>query len=218
MPMMNYSTRREFLKTVGGLGLVLGTQPLMGIPNSNSRRPVEEQTAHAAATVGLVHQFNARAFQEPETLLWPAYFWLWNAPLDSAQLRSQLADMAAHDARSVCMLPMPRAFRPDSTNNSLAPDYLTPEYFERVREAVEEAARLGMMWWLYDEGGWPSGQALGNVVAGHPELTRRAITHERISADKPFYVPADALGLVVEEPTPNGLSTGRGMVTHNAQR
>lgn len=208
MPMMNYSTRREFLKTVGGLGLALGTQPLMGIPNSNSRRPVEEQTAHAAATVGLVHQFNARAFQEPETLLWPAYFWLWNAPLDSAQLRSQLADMAAHDARSVCMLPMPRAFRPDSTNNSLAPNYLTPEYFERVREAVEEAARLGMMWWLYDEGGWPSGQALGNVVAGHPELTRRAITQERILVDKPFYVPADALGLVVEGPMPKLLRPG----------
>ena len=78
------------------------------------------------------------------------------------------------------MLPMPHAFRPDSTNNSLAPDYMTPEYLERVREAVDEAERLGMTWWLYDEGGWPSGQALGKVVEGHPELTRRVITRERV--------------------------------------
>jgi hypothetical protein len=103
---------------------------------------------------------------------------------------------------------MPRGFRPDSTNNSLDPDYLTPEYLDQVREAVDEAARLGMAWWLYDEGGWPSGQALGKVVDGHPELTRRAITRQRISADKPYTVPADALGLVVEGTEPTFLRPG----------
>ncbi|MEI6395330.1 MAG: hypothetical protein WCT12_30010 [Verrucomicrobiota bacterium] len=65
-----------------------------------------------------------------------------------------------------------------------------------------------MTWWLYDEGGWPSGQALGKVVEGHPELTRRAITRERIAADKPFTVPADALGLVVEQTEPGFLRPG----------
>ena len=157
--------------------------------------------AQPPASVQLVLAFDAKAFQQPEAALWPAYFWLWNAPLDPQVLRAQLRDMAAHDARSVCVLPMPHGFRPDSTNNGLDPDYLTPEYFARVKFAVDEAARLGMNWWLYDEGGWPSGQALGKVVSGHPELARRTVTREAVAADKPFTVPADALALVAEKPT-----------------
>jgi hypothetical protein len=193
---------------VGGFGVVLGTHPLLGLQNSDSRVSFEKIKARPAASIGFIPEFKARDFQQPEAVLWPACFWLWNATLASDRLRAQLEDMAAHDARSVCMLPMPHAFRPDSTNNSLDPDYLTSEYLERVREAVDEAARLGMTWWLYDEGGWPSGQALGKVVGGHPELTRRAITRERISADKLFAVPADALGLVVEGTEPKFVRPG----------
>ena len=204
---MNY-TRRTFLKAVGGAGLALGAQPLFGFQHSDSPLPIETTKPGPADSVGLVLEFNARDFQRPDPVLWPGYFWLWNAPLDSDRLRAQLQDMAAHDARSVCLLPMPHAFRPDSTNNSLAPDYLTPGYLEQVHEAVGEAARLGMTWWLYDEGGWPSGQALGKVVEGHLELTRRAITRERIAASQPLTVPADALALVVEETPPKLLRPG----------
>lgn len=152
----------------------------------------------APASVRLVDVFTPDAFAEPEPLFWPAYFWLWNAPLDEHTLRAQLEDMATHGARSVCMLPMPKGFRPDSTNNSMEPDYLTPEYFEKVRVAVDEAAKLNMNWWLYDEGGWPSGLALGKVVEGRPELARQRIIREAIALDAPFTVPRDSLALVVE--------------------
>ncbi|MCC6794919.1 MAG: hypothetical protein IT366_07355 [Candidatus Hydrogenedentes bacterium] len=156
--------------------------------------------AQAPASVQLVPIFDAKQFQDPEAALWPAYFWLWNAPLDRQELRAQLRDMNVHGAKSVCMLPMPHAFRPDSTNNGLEPDYLTPEYFERVKFAVDEAAQLGMNWWLYDEGGWPSGQALGKVTEGHPELARRAVVREKVTTEKPFVVPSDAISIVVESP------------------
>ena len=117
--MMNHSTRREFLKTVGGLGLALGAHPMLGLEPSGPRSAFGQDRLRPAASIGLVPEFKVRDFQQPEAALWPAYFWLWNAPLDSGRLRAQLEDMAAHDARSVCLLPMPRAFRPDSTNNSL---------------------------------------------------------------------------------------------------
>jgi len=192
-------TRRQFLKQVGGVSLALGTQPLWS-PSSVTAAPRNMSPQELCrATLALVEEFKLRDFQQPEAVLWPGYFWLWNAALDPAQLRAQLQDMAAHDARSVCLLPMPRAFRPDSTNNSLAPDYLTPEYFDRVGDAVNEAARLGLAWWLYDEGGWPSGQATGHVVEGHPELVRQGITRERLTGSAPREVPADALALVTEQ-------------------
>lgn len=115
-------------------------------------------------------QFDLHQFKNPEPVFWPAYFWLWNGPLDPELLKAQLKDMAEHEAKNVCVLPMPRDFRPDSTANRMDVDYLSPEYFERVKLAVDEAARLGMHYRLYDEGGWPSGQATGRVVSVRPDL------------------------------------------------
>lgn len=151
-----------------------------------------------AVDIHVTDDFDAAGFREPAAVLWPGYFWLWNGPLEPDTLRTQLRDMAAHGARSVCMLPMPHAFRPDSTNNEMDPDYLTPAFFDRVKIAVEEAARLGMHWWLYDEGGWPSGQALGKVLEGHPELAHQRLVRESVPASAPFTVPSDAFALVVE--------------------
>jgi len=119
--------------------------------------------------------FAARQLAEPEAVFWPAYFWLWNGPLEPAVLRRQLADMAAHDARSVCVVPMPREFRPDSTGNRMDVDYLSAEFFDRVQVAVEQASQLHMHYWLYDEGGWPSGQAAGRVVRQRPDLAARVM-------------------------------------------
>jgi len=41
----------------------------------------------------------------------------------------------------------------------LAPEYLSPEYPELYAYAMRRAGELGMLCWLYDEGGWPSGGA-----------------------------------------------------------
>lgn len=164
--------------------------------------------SEAASPVALCDAFQPEAFAEPESTLWPGYFWLWNAPLDPDVLKSQLRDMAEHGARSVCMLPMPQAFRPDSTNNGLDPDYLTREYFERVRMAVEEASALGMNWWLYDEGGWPSGSACGKVAEGYPDWVQQRLARETVRTSEPFTVPADALALVVEHPERRVLCPG----------
>lgn len=163
-------------------------------------------TAAADATptqdprIALQDGFNWGLFTDPPATYWPAPFWLWNAPLEPELLRAQLRDMKDHGFRSVCMLPMPHAFRPDSTNNQLEPDYLTPAYFARTREAVDFAAELGMKWWMYDEGGWPSGQATGKVAEGHPEFVQQSLVRARVDASGPYVVPADAVALVAESP------------------
>ena len=207
-PLESSRTRRQFLRTAAGCGLVVSTRPWMNLGADAVGQVRGGAELPPVSSIALIGEFRAGDFQEPEAVLWPGYFWLWNGALDLERLRVQLRDMASHDARSVCVLPMPHAFRPDSTNNDLSPDYLTPEYFQRVGVAVDEAARLGMAWWLYDEGGWPSGQALGKVVDGHPELTRRTVTRKRVPADRPYTVPADALCLVVEGSEPKVLKPG----------
>ncbi len=48
------------------------------------------------------------------------------------------------------------------------------EWWMMIRDLVEEAARLGMKLWLYDEDPYPSGAAGGWVMARRPDLQARA--------------------------------------------
>ena len=139
---------------------------------TNSRTNAEESVA---PSVVRIREFDRQQLQDPEPLFWPAYFWLWNGPLEPNVLRSQLQDMAAHQAKSVCVLPMPRDFRPETTANGMDVDYLSTDFFDRVKVAVEESSRLGMHYWLYDEGGWPSGQATGRVIGSRPDLALQVL-------------------------------------------
>lgn len=145
--------------------------------------------------------FESDVFRNPPAFYWPGYFWMWNAPLEPELLKRQLREMASNGAKSVCMLPMPREFRPDSTNNSMDPGYLTDGFFDRVSLAMQEAQRLGMHWWIYDEGGWPSGQACGQVAAGHPELSRHIMVREAVAlkANQPYTVPPDTVVLAIHQ-------------------
>jgi len=115
-------------------------------------------------------KFSVDKLLEPDAIYFPGYFWMWNGPLSEDVIVRQLQDMREHEARSVCTIPMPREFRPDSTNNQLDVSYLSPEFFEYVKIAVNESERLGMNYWFYDEGGWPSGEACGLVTKENPML------------------------------------------------
>lgn len=111
-------------------------------------------------------------FQTPESVHYPAYFWFWNGKLTKEQLISQLEDMYRMGARSVCPHPLPAEFR-KFLMTKMSPGYLTPAYFQLYKEVIKRAAELGMNSYLYDEGGWPSGGACGQVFAKDPVKFRR---------------------------------------------
>jgi hypothetical protein len=59
--------------------------------------------------------------------------------------------------------------------------YIGDVYLDRIRLAVDEAAKLGLQTWIYDEMNWPSGTADGRVLRERPDLAQRYI--ECISMD-----------------------------------
>jgi hypothetical protein len=140
--------------------------------------------------------FELAEFQEPSAWFWPGYFWIWNDVLTEDRLLSQLEDMYAHGARSVCMLTEPREFQPNNMGTHTSPDYLSDAFMALVRRVVEECDRLGMNYWFYDEGGWPSGCVCGRIYYQNPEQYRRrmvqAQSHE-LEAGGCFVVPELAL-------------------------
>lgn len=140
--------------------------------------------------------FDAAAFREPPSFLWPGYFWCLNDRIDESRLIAQLRDMRAQDARSVCVLPMPPEFRPDTMGTRLDRPFLSEAYFTMIRAIAVECERLGMHYWLYDEGGWPSGGACGQVYARNPEgFACKALVCEeaRPDPDGRYTIPRDAV-------------------------
>ena len=113
--------------------------------------------------------FDMESFRNPAPEFSVAYFWMWNDRLDPEKLCAQLDEMHSHGIRSVCVHPVPKAFRPARFTTAMDPDYLTSAYMEILKMVSGHAAKLGMNFWLYDEGGWPSGGACGLVAASDPE-------------------------------------------------
>ena len=81
-----------------------------------------------------------------------APFWSWNDDLDPEELKRQV--------RSMCESGMGGFFM--HARSGLVTPYMSKEYFECHQACIDEAKKLGMDAWLYDEDCWPSGSG-GNV-------------------------------------------------------
>lgn len=55
--------------------------------------------------------------------------------------------------------------------------YLEEPYWQAMTATIQEAGKLGMQIWLYDEYNWPSGGAGGRVTDGHPEYYPRGLDY-----------------------------------------
>ena len=93
--------------------------------------------------------------KNPDNCYRPAPFWSWNDKLSCEELRRQIRLM--HDAGLGGFFMHARG--------GLLTEYLSQEWIDCVEAAIDEAEKLGMDAWLYDENGWPSGFG-GGLVNG----------------------------------------------------
>ena len=94
-----------------------------------------------------------------------APLWVWNDMLTDDMVRGTLRDLAAQHVRQVFVHPRPGLMTP----------YLSPEWFRLWKVALDEAARLDMKLWIYDENSYPSGFAGGFVPEAMPESRGRGL-------------------------------------------
>jgi len=87
-------------------------------------------------------------------------FWSINGPLVPARLREQMDAFQAAGLDGVVFHPR---FYPG------IPPYMSPAYLAEVSAAILYAKEIGLRFWLYDENGWPSGTADGQLLARYPE-------------------------------------------------
>ncbi|MBR5515380.1 MAG: hypothetical protein IKU52_04180 [Clostridia bacterium] len=81
-------------------------------------------------------------------------FWSWNDKLNKEDLIRQIHDMKRLNMKGFFM----------HARSGLETEYLSDEWYECITACIEEAKKLDMEAWAYDENGWPSGFAGGKLL------------------------------------------------------
>lgn len=100
-----------------------------------------------------LHEF-LRGFDTPPVRFLPAPFWFLNDHLEPAEMRRQVRLMHEQEIGGFFM----------HARMGRRTPYLSEDWMQCIEAAVDEASRLGMQAWFYDEDNWPSGYAGGKVL------------------------------------------------------
>jgi hypothetical protein len=135
------------------------------------------------------------AFRHPPREYGILPFWFLNGELDPDEMRPQLRELRDKAMPGVIL----------HGRYGLEMPYLGETYLERIKLAVEEAHRLGLQTWIYDEMNWPSGTADGAVPRERPDLSQRYLECVNFTVRGPWFTyltGADSRYLDFERSTP----------------
>jgi hypothetical protein len=114
-----------------------------------------------------------KSFQNPYPDYSTAPFWVWNYIITKPMIDDQLKLYKDIGVSLVIIHPRP----------GLVTEYLSKEWFDLVKYAVDKAKKLNMKIMLYDENSYPSGFAGGHVPAAMPDVMNKNLT--LLKTDKP---------------------------------
>jgi len=115
------------------------------------------------------------AFRNPGSQYRGAPFWAWNGKLEPEELRRQIRLMHHMGLGGFFM----------HSRVGLDTVYLSAEWFECVSACIDEAEKLDMQAWLYDEDRWPSGAA-GGLVTKDPKHRMRSLVMDTFRQPRDF--------------------------------
>ena len=110
-------------------------------------------------------------FASPSRHYSSAPLWVWNDRLTEEQVRGTLRDLAGQKVKQAFVHPRPGLMTP----------YLSPEWFRLWKAALDEAEKLDMNIWIYDENSYPSGFAGGLVPEAMPQSRGRGVHFSEVA-------------------------------------
>jgi glycosyl hydrolase family 106( putative alpha-L-rhamnosidase) len=122
-------------------------------------------------------------------------FWFLNGELDPEEMRFQLREFRAKGMPGIIL----------HGRFGLETSYIGETYLDRIQFAVEEAQKLGLQTWIYDEMNWPSGTADKRVLKARPDLAERYIECLNFTVRGPWFTyltGADSRYIDFEKSTP----------------
>jgi alpha-L-rhamnosidase len=121
---------------------------------------------------------SAEALRTPNRDFGILPFWFLNGELDPEEMRYQLRELRDKQMYGVVF----------HGRYGLEMPYLSSRYLERVRFGIEEANRIGLAAWIYDEMNWPSGTADKRVLKERPDLAQRYLQCVSFTIRGPWFM------------------------------
>lgn len=119
---------------------------------------------------------NYSDFKKPNIKFAPSPFWAINDKLNVEETKRQMKDLIDHGFGGGFF----------HARHGLITEYMSKEWFDNVKGAIETAKENGGYLWLYDEDLWPSGNAGGRVAGLKDEYRAATIRFEYVpKGDKP---------------------------------
>lgn len=100
-----------------------------------------------------------RQFSNPPSKFTLAPFWFLNHELTDEELKWQIREMNENGVKGFIL----------HARHGLITEYLSDDWFARIKTCIEEAHKLGMKAYLYDENNWPSGTVDGALIEKYPQ-------------------------------------------------
>lgn len=113
-------------------------------------------------------------FVEPSSEYRPAPLWVWNDDMQPEGIRFQLKQMANKGFGGAFVHPRPGLITP----------YLSEEWFSLWGTALEEAEKLDLKLYIYDENSYPSGFAGGHVPSELPDCLANCIIFKEYDTEQ----------------------------------
>ena len=104
-------------------------------------------------------------FQNPHTDYGPVVMWFWNDYITKDGITFQLEKFREENITEFFIHPAV----------GFAVEYLSDHYMELIQFVVQEAKRLGMHYWIYDEYEYPSGTAGGILCRDYPQYRQKEL-------------------------------------------
>ncbi len=123
-------------------------------------------------------------FKNPGCEYRGAPFWAWNGKLEPEELRLQVRLMKEMGLGGFFM----------HSRTGLETEYLGDKWFGCVEACIDEAEKLDMKAWLYDEDRWPSGSG-GGLVTRNPEYRSRLLVLEELDSFADLNLTEDSLAV-----------------------
>jgi hypothetical protein len=125
-----------------------------------------------------------KSFENPGREFRGAPFWAWNGKLEPEELKRQIRVMKKMGLGGFFM----------HSRVGLDTPYLSDEWFECVNACIDEAEKLDMNAWLYDEDRWPSGAA-GGLVTKNQEFRARKLVMSELDSIKDLKTTKNTIAL-----------------------
>lgn len=124
-------------------------------------------------------------------------FWSWNGKLEKTKLIDQIRWMNDNGIGGFFM----------HARSGLETEYLSEDWMQCIDACAEEAKKLDMKAWIYDENGWPSGFVGGKLLEDEKNCDKYILTEEGAYDEKAtvsYLMTEDKLIRVSSSEVPEG--------------